>query len=58
MKHYTYEIINELNKRNNINPFIYIGVRSCKTDPEKDDYYGSSTTLKEDITFFGKKTFY
>jgi len=52
--HYTYLITN-------LNPSTtekyYIGVRSCSCLPENDNYMGSSSLLKEDITKIGIESF-
>lgn len=51
MNHYVYKITNKLNGK------IYIGVRSCACDIDKDPYMGSGRGLREDIEKIGAHNF-
>ena len=51
MTHYTYIITNNLSK------IQYIGVRSCNCNASKDNYWGSSKYLTEDINKVGRDNF-
>jgi len=57
MRHYVYEIVNNYNKSRGIQPYRYIGVRSCECDENNDDYMGSSAPLYFDINILGIKNF-
>jgi hypothetical protein len=49
--YYIYQITNLVNGK------IYIGMRRCQNDPDKDEYMGSSLHLKNSIKIYGKENF-
>lgn len=52
MNHYVYKITNKLNGK------IYIGVRSCDCDIDKDPYMGSGVLIKKAIHTHGVENFH
>lgn len=50
-RHYTYIIKNLVTNQ------IYIGVRSCTGNPKDDNYWSSSTYVKQQIAIYGKGCF-